>query len=129
MRREALVAHLDAAARQTDHFAVARAIELLERARIFIESDEDLGRLEQALGDSYARDIRGDEAWEHFERAVEAFDRSGGVPMPLFIGMLEIRRRWGGFRVQPPEERMTALFARAEELARVTGDQASLARV
>ena len=129
MRREAFVAHLAAGMAQAQHFATSRAVELLDRALALAADGRAVGDAERALGDAYAIDLKADDAWAHYERALEAYRAGGNVPSELYRGMLDIRTKSGAFRAPPDQTFVDQLLAEAESQARANGDQSELARV
>ncbi len=128
MRREAFAAHLAAGRAHAEHFATARAVELLERALALAADRRATGDIERALGDAYATDLKADDAWEHYVRALEAYRAIGGIPPELYRGMLNIRTRSGAFRTRPDETFVSKLLDEAETAARTSGDKVALAR-
>jgi class 3 adenylate cyclase/tetratricopeptide (TPR) repeat protein len=128
-RREAGRAHLAAARMASDRFASDRAIELLERARVFASGPADRALIEQALGTTYHRETKGDDAWLHRRRAIEAFRESGvAPPAGLYADMLELPAFNPGYAAtQPPLAEVHRLLDEGERVARAERDLAALA--
>ncbi len=129
MRHEAFAAHLAAGRAHAQHFASSRAVEMLERALALAADRRAVGDTERALGDAYATDLKGDEAWTHYIRARDAYRTVGTVPSELYRGMLAVRLMSGAFRASPDETFVDQLLAEAESVARASGDMSELARV
>jgi class 3 adenylate cyclase/tetratricopeptide (TPR) repeat protein len=91
----------------------------------------DLAAVEAAVGRAYARQARGDEAWEHRLRAISTFVEAGSVaPSELYADMLEIAtQNWGYFQHLPDDAEVLRLLDEGERIARMSGDDVSLARL
>ncbi|MGH2498501.1 MAG: ATP-binding protein, partial [Candidatus Limnocylindria bacterium] len=129
MRREALRAHLAAAERLADRFAHERAIEVCTRALAFADGAGEIAEVEAAVGDAYARNAQGDEAWEHRLRAIAAHRRAGMPASPAFYAaMLEVPTfGWGLFRRLPDERLVLELLDEGLRAARAGHDEVALA--
>lgn len=132
MRQDALQAHLAAGQRLSDRFELERALEVYGRAFDLAEEDpREVALIESEIASAYARDARGDEAWEHRLRAIAAYHRAGSdPPASLYADMLEIpTKTWGHFRVLPTEDLVLRLLDEGQRVARNGQDTLSLARL
>jgi class 3 adenylate cyclase/tetratricopeptide (TPR) repeat protein len=91
----------------------------------------DLASAEAAVGRAYARQGRGDEAWEHRLRAIDTFTQARSeAPSELYADMLEIATlNWGYFQHLPDDAEVLRLLDEGERIARVSGEEVSLARL
>src|SRR4029077_1896501 len=130
-RREAVRAHLAAARRASDRFSSERAVELLERARALASGPRDLALIEAALGTTYHRDAKGDDAWAHRLRAIAAHREAGAEPpAALYADMLEVPAFTPGYsRTHPALAEVHRLLDDGERVARAEEDRLSLARL
>jgi tetratricopeptide (TPR) repeat protein len=101
-----------------------RAVELADDAA-------DVAAAEASVGRAYARQGRGDEAWEHRLRAIASFAEAGSAPTgELYADMLEIAtQNWGYFQHLPDDGDVLRLLDDGERIARASGDEVSLARL
>lgn len=131
MRQEALRAHLAAAHRISDRFNLEGALQVYRRALTLARDPIEVATIEAAVGLAYARDARGDEAWEHRLSAIAAYrEAEREPPASLYADMLEIPTQlWGYFRALPPEEIVLRLLHEGQQVARATHDTLSLARL
>jgi class 3 adenylate cyclase len=128
MRRIAFAMHIAAGRRSAELFALDRAVPLLERALSLAANDAERGEAKRELGDAYAHDLRGDEAWRAYGGARTFFSASGAVPPEVYLGALKIRLRVGAFNEQPQPDEVDELYREAEAAARASGDAGILAR-
>jgi class 3 adenylate cyclase/tetratricopeptide (TPR) repeat protein len=131
MRRDAFRAHLAAGRRLEERNAYEESQEVYARAVELADDGQDLASAEAALGRAYARQGRGDEAWEHRLRAIETFAQAGSAaPSQLYADMLEIATmNWGYFQHLPDDAEVLRLLDDGERNARRSGDDVSLARL
>jgi tetratricopeptide (TPR) repeat protein len=131
MRGEALGAHLAAGRRLEDRNAYEESLEVYARALQLADDAADVARAEAAVGRAFARQGRGDEAWEHRQRAISAFAEAGlQPPAELYADMLEIATfNWGYFQRVPDEAEVLRLLDEGERIARQSGDDVSFARL
>ncbi len=131
MRRVALHAHLAAGRRLSDRFERERALEIYRRVLALARDQIEVAEIETAIGFAYARDGLGDEAWEHRLRAIAAYRQAGATPPATLYGdLLEPpTQRWGFFRTLPPEGLVVRLLQEGLQVARMTQDTQSLARL
>ena len=73
MRRTAFGAHLAAGRRLEERNAYEESLEVYTRAVELAGGVDDLALAEAAVGRAYARQGRGDEAWEHRLRAIDTY--------------------------------------------------------
>jgi class 3 adenylate cyclase len=128
MRRAAFDAHLLSGARSAAVFALDRAVPLLDRAYTLAADDRERGEAKRALGDAYANDLRGDDAWRAYLEARTHFARVGAVPTSVYLGALKVRMRVGAFTKRLDEREVQEVYAEAEAAARAAGDPGALAR-
>ncbi|MEX2045957.1 MAG: AAA family ATPase, partial [Chloroflexota bacterium] len=129
MRHAAFHAHLAVGQIHVEHFAIDRALELLERARSFALDDRQRAEVEQALGIAYRRVLRQDESWAHLKRSLELFRAAGEVPVRLYAELVNSAQFIGAFNVQPTREEVAAISEEGASAARSAGDLAGLARI
>ena len=131
MRQDAFQAHLAAGQRHAERFAHEQAVEVYARALQLTAEPRDLGTVERAIANAYARNAQGDDAWEHRLRAIDAYRRAGTEPPAgLYAEMLAIPvYNWGFFRAPPPDELVLRLLDEGEGVARRSGDMPSLTRL
>ena len=130
MRHDATLTHLAAASRLIARNAQERALEVSKRAVSLADGMADVAAAEAALGTAFARNARGDEAWEHRKLAIAAYRASGAPPGALYADMLDVPTfNFGYFRELPPGEEVTRLLAEGIAVARETGDDLALARL
>jgi tetratricopeptide (TPR) repeat protein len=129
MRNEAYAAHLAAGRKHAEHFAIDRAIELLERGLSFADDDRARAAAEQAIGGAYRRILRQDESWRHLLRSLELYRAVGPVPVPLYGELVNTAQFLGAFRVRPDPATVEALAAEGTAAASAAGDLATLARI
>jgi class 3 adenylate cyclase/tetratricopeptide (TPR) repeat protein len=79
MRQVALRAHLAAGRRLEDRNAYEESLNVYTRAVELADDARDLAAAEAAVGRAYARQGRGDEAWEHRLRAIDTFAHARAV--------------------------------------------------
>jgi class 3 adenylate cyclase len=128
LRGQAFGVHLAAGRGQAQLFAIEPAAALLERAFSLANDEHERGAARLALGDAFALDLRGDEAWQAYREAREHFAAAGAVPAAAFLGALKIRLRVGAFKFPPSVAEVATLASQTEPAARASGDLASLAR-
>ena len=128
IRRIAFATHIAAGRQSADLFALDRAVPLLERAASLAADDRERGEAKRELGDAYAHDLRGDEAWRAYADARTCYSTSGAVPPEVYLGALKVRMRVGAFNKQPPPDEVDELYRDAEAAARASGDAGILAR-
>lgn len=129
MRRDARRAHIVAAQREADRGALDAALSLLDRARQLAREPSELGEVAGAIAFAYQRNARGDECWEHFLEARDAY-RAAAAPVPasLYAQSLVVPTlAWGYFRKLPDEALVRALTDEGIAVARRSGDPQSLA--
>jgi tetratricopeptide (TPR) repeat protein len=131
MRFQAFRAHLAAGHRLEERNAYEESLEVYLRAVELADQVADVAVAEAAVGRAYARQGRGDEAWQHRLRAVELFAQTeAGAPADLFADTLEIATlNWGYFQHLPDDSEVLRLLDDGERIARSTGDDVSLARL
>lgn len=131
MRRAAFGAHLAAGRRLEERNAYEESLEVYTRAVELADDADDLATAEAAVGRAYARQGRGDEAWEHRLRAIDMFAQAGtSAPSELYADMLEIATlNWGYFQHLPENAEVVRLLDEGERSARTSGDDVSLARL
>ena len=131
MRRLAAHAHLGAGRRLADRNAYEEAVTAYERALVLADEPDATAEAETRIGEAYAKLARGDEAWEHALRGIEANKGSGSaVPAARYVAPLAIATwNWGYFQRMPPEADVLALLAEGEAAARTQGDDAALAQL
>jgi class 3 adenylate cyclase/predicted ATPase len=131
MRRAAFGAHLAAGRRLEGRNAYEESLDVYGRAIELADEGADLAAAEAAVGRAYARQGRGDEAWEHRRRAIDGFVKAGSaVPAELYADMLEIAtQNWGYFQHLPDDAEVLRLLDEGERIARQSGDNVSLARL
>lgn len=131
MRREAFVAQVAAARRHADRFAHEQAVETLARASSLTSDPLDVAEVERAIGNAYARNAQGDDAWTHRLRAIDAYQAAGRqAPAALYAEMLAILAyNWGFVRTQPPDEMLLGLWRDGIRIARELNEPGALARL
>jgi class 3 adenylate cyclase/tetratricopeptide (TPR) repeat protein len=129
MRRDAFHAHLAVGQTHIEHFAVDRAIELLDRALSFAAGDREQAETEQALGIAYRRVLRQDESWAHLRRSLELFRATGDVPVRAYAELVNSAQFTGAFKVRPAWKEVAAIADEGAAAARRVGDLGSLARI
>lgn len=131
MRRVAFGAHLAAGRRLEERNAYEDALDVYTRAVELADDAHDLAVAEAAVGRAYARQGRGDEAWEHRLRAIDTFAQArSAAPSDLYADMLEIATfNWGYFTHRPDDAEVLRLLDEGERTARTSGDDVSLARL
>jgi len=131
LRKEALRAHLAAAARLIARNAQERALEISTRAMTLADDPHDIAEAEAAVGMAFHRNARGDEAWMHRLAAIEAYRRAGSEPpAALYADTLEVRIfNYGYFRELPKDVEVSRLLAEGERVARAAKDSLGLARI
>jgi class 3 adenylate cyclase/tetratricopeptide (TPR) repeat protein len=131
MRRLAFAAHLAAGHRLEGRNAYEESADVYARAIELADDASDAGTAEAGAGRAYARQGRGDEAWEHRLKAISAFDSAGTTPpADLYADMLEIAtQNWGYFQHTPDDREVLRLLDEGERAARSSGDDVSLARL
>jgi tetratricopeptide (TPR) repeat protein len=131
MRREAFRAHLAAGRRLEERNAYEESQVVHSRAVELADDAHDRAIAEAAVGRSYVRQGRGDEAWEHRLRAIDLFaEARTAAPSELYADMLEIAtQNWGYFTHLPEDAQVLRLLDDGERAARTSGDDVSLARL
>ncbi|MFN2483706.1 MAG: AAA family ATPase [Candidatus Limnocylindria bacterium] len=131
MRRKASASHLDAGKRLEERNAYEEALEVYLRALELADDPNDRASSEAAIGRAYVRQGRGDEAWGHRLRAIDAFRAAGlAPPSGLYADMLEIATlTWGYFTHLPDDTEVLRLLDEGERAARASNDDVSLARL
>jgi tetratricopeptide (TPR) repeat protein len=126
MRREAFRAHLAAGKVHVEHFAIDRAIELIERALSFASDDRERAEAEQALGWAFRRVLRQDDAWAHLGRALDLYRRGGAVPLELYVMTTQTAASIGAFAHPPTDDEVRTVAEEGAAAARAAGDQRAL---
>ena len=131
MRREAFAAHVAAARRHAERFAHEQAVETYTRAIALTDDPLEIAMVEREIGNAYARNAQGDDAWTHRLRAIDAHRAAGGdAPAGLYAEMLAIHAyNWGFVRTHQPDELLLRLWEDGARIARASGDDGSLARL
>ncbi len=131
MREEAFHAHVAAGRRHADRFAHEQAVEAYSRALRLTDDALAKAEVERAMGNAYARNAQGDDAWEHRVRAIDAYRAAGtDPPAGLFAETLAVPAfNWGFIKVQRPDAEILALMEEGERVARASGDVPSLTRL
>ena len=129
MRRDAFAAHLAAGRQQAALFAVDRAVSLLDRAYSLADDERGRAEAQRALGDAYAEDLHGDQAWRAYQEARRHYAAAGGPPPDLFIGALKVKLRIGSFHQLPSKAEVDDLAAEGRRVALASSDPGMLARV
>jgi class 3 adenylate cyclase/tetratricopeptide (TPR) repeat protein len=131
LRVRAGEAHLAAARRNANRFAFERAIKVCQRALRFASDLTDVARVEQEIGDILAAEGQADDAWAHYLRSRDSYQRLGREPPPdLYPSLLELWVYTSGMFLRPPDDEFVAgLLQEGEGVARRAGDMASLARL
>lgn len=130
-RKEALRAHLAAAARLIARNAQERALEISTRAVTLADDPLDIAEAEAALGMAFHRNARGDEAWTHRLAAIDSYRRAGTEPpAALYADNLEIAVfNSGYFRELPKDAEISRLLEEGERAARTASDNLTLVRI
>jgi tetratricopeptide (TPR) repeat protein len=115
MRRQAFGAHLAAGRRLEERNAYEEAMDVYTRAVELADDAADLASAQAAVGRAYARQGRGDEAWEHRLLAIDTFAKAGSpAPSDLYADMLEIATmNWGTSSTYPMTPRFFGCWRRA----------------
>lgn len=131
MRREAHRVHMAAGQRLEQRNAYEKARDIFLRAVELADDVADRAAAEAAAGWGFARSGMGDDAWSHRLTAIELYGQtSDGPPARLYADMLEIATfNWGYFHHLPADEEVNRLLEEGLRVARMTGDQVSLARL
>lgn len=130
MRRTGLAAHLAAGRRLEERNAYEESLEAYAHAIELADDAPGRAEAEAAIGRAYARNARGDEAWEHRLRAIELFHNTGTPPGELYADTLEIATfNWGYFQRLPEDAEVLRLLDEGEGVARTAGDDVSVARL
>ena len=131
MRRDAYAAHLAAGRRLEERNQYEGSLDVYARAVELSDEPQQRANAEATLGRAYARQGRGDEAWQHRLSAIELFGTAGSpVPAELYADMLEIAtQNWGYFTHLPDDAEVLRLLKEGERAARSSGDDGSLARL
>jgi class 3 adenylate cyclase len=129
LRAEAYRTHLAAATRAEQHNAYEAALEFDVRAVELADLPADRAAAEGEVARMLKRQGRGDESWAHDLAARELYLEAGGTPpAKLYADMLElIAFNWGYFHERPADSEVLELLAEGEQVARASGDEASLA--
>lgn len=131
MRRTGLAAHLAAGRRLEERNAYEESLETYDHAVELADDAPSRAEAEAAIGRAYARNGRGDEAWEHRLRAIELLHDVGAHPPgELYADTLEIATfNWGYFQRLPDDAEVLRLLDEGEQVARAAGDDVSMARL
>jgi class 3 adenylate cyclase/tetratricopeptide (TPR) repeat protein len=131
MRLVAMRAHLAAGRRLEERNAYEESLEVYTRALELADEAHDIAEAEASVGRAYARQSRGDEAWQHRLLAIDQYGRAGlPVPSELYADMLEIATlNWGFFQHLPDDAEVLRLLGEGERIARSSGDSVALARL
>ena len=131
MRREAFTAHVAAARRHAERFAHEQAVETYTRAIALTDDPLEIAVVEREIGNAYARNAQGDDAWTHRLRAIDAHRAAGGdAPAGLYAEMLAVHAyNWGFVRTHQPDELLLRLWEDGARIARDSSDDGSLARL
>lgn len=131
MRQEAFHAHVAAGHRHADRFAHEQAVDSYARALHLSDDALAKAEVERAIGNAYARNAQGDDAWEHRVRAIDAYRAAGAdPPAGLFAEMLAVPAfNWGFMKAHRPDAEILALMEEGERVGRASGDVPSLTRL
>lgn len=131
MRDDAFHAHVAAGRRHADRFAHEQAVEAYSRALHLTDDALAKAEVERAIGNAYARNAQGDDAWEHRVLAIDAYRAAGAdPPAGLFAETLAVPVfNWGFIKASPPDAEILALMEEGERVARTSGDVASLTQL
>ena len=131
MRREAYEAHLAAGQRHADRFAHERAVDAYAFALTLTNDDIEIATIERAIGQAFARNGQGDDAWQHRLLAIGAFRRAvGHAPAALYAETAAVPvYNYAFSRTLPPDEVVLALFSEGERIARMESDLPALTRL
>jgi class 3 adenylate cyclase/tetratricopeptide (TPR) repeat protein len=129
MRREGFHAHLAAGRRHAEHFAMGQAVELIGRALLLADDDRDRAEAHRALAVAYQRVLRQDEAWSHLRDALALYRPSGGVPVELYVELVNAAKYYGAFRERPTDAEVDAIVAEGRAAAKAAGDARALAAI
>ena len=131
MRLEAYRAHLAAGRRLEQRNAYEESLNVFMRAAELADDPHDLATADASVGRAYARQGNGDDAWRHWLHAIDTFARAKSpAPSELYADMLEIATfNWGYFTRRPDDAEVLRLLGEGERIARLSGDDASLARL
>lgn len=131
MRREAFVAQVTAARRHAERFAHEQAVETYARASSLTSDPLDIAEVERAIGNAYARNAQGDDAWTHRLRAIDAYQAAGRpAPAAFYAETLAIHAyNWGFVRTHPPDDLLLGLWQDGMRIARELNEPGALARL
>jgi class 3 adenylate cyclase/tetratricopeptide (TPR) repeat protein len=131
MRRNAFPAQMAAARHLEERNAYEEALDVYLQAVELADDGTDLASAHAGVGRAYARQGRGDEAWQHRLQAIAIFAETGSpAPAELYAEMLEIATlNWGFFNHLPEDAEVLRLLDEGERGARESGDDVSLARL
>ena len=129
MRRDGFHAHLAAGRRHAEHFATDQAVELIGRALQLADDDRDRAEAHRALGIAYQLVLRQDEAWSHLRDALALYQRSGAVPVEVYVELLDAAQYYGAFRQRPTDADVEAIVADGRAAATAAGDTRALAAI
>jgi class 3 adenylate cyclase/tetratricopeptide (TPR) repeat protein len=131
MRREAHRVHLTAGSRLEERNAYEEALQVYLRAVELADEPADRAAAHAAVGRTYARQGRGDDAWTNRLRGIDLYREAGSrPPAQLYADMLEITTfNWGYFQQMPDDAEVLHLLDEGTNAARETGDDVSLARL
>jgi class 3 adenylate cyclase len=129
LRGEAYRTHRAAATRAEQHNAYEQALEFDLRAVELADLPADRAAAEAEVARMLKRQGRGDESWAHDLTARDLYVEAGQTPpAKLYADMLElIAYNWGYFHDRPADAQVLDLLAEGEQVARGSGDEASLA--
>jgi len=130
-RRRAFRVQLDAGVRLEQRNAYEEALEVYLRALELADMTGERAEAEAAIGRGYARQGRGDDAWQHRLASIELYRQTDdGPPAQVFADMLEIATfNWGYFHELPTDESVLALLDEGIAISRATHDDVALARL
>jgi class 3 adenylate cyclase/tetratricopeptide (TPR) repeat protein len=129
MRREGFNAHLAAGRRHAEHFAMDQAVELIGRAIQLADNDHDRADAHRALALAYQRVLRQDEAWSHLRDALALYQRSGVVPVEVYVELVDAAKFYGAFRRRPTDAEVEAIVSEGRAAAAVARDARALAAI
>ena len=131
MRLDAFHAQVAAGGRLEERNGYEAALEVYQRAVELADTAADRALAESRLGRAFARQGRGDDAWEHRLRAIDLFiEADVPVPAELYADMLEIATmNWGYFEHLPDDAEVLRLLDLGERAAQASGDKIALARL
>jgi class 3 adenylate cyclase/tetratricopeptide (TPR) repeat protein len=129
MRREGFHAHLAAGRRHAEHFAMDQAVELIGRALQLADDDRDRAEAHRAIAMAYQQVLRQDEAWSHLRDALALYQRSGAVPVEVYVELVDAAQYYGAFRQRPTDAEVEAIVSEGRTATAAAGDGRALAAI